>query len=51
VALVRADVSKELIAYIVRVKRISELGILAVTSNSPSQYAVKVVVDRGLFSA
>jgi hypothetical protein len=36
VALVRTDVSKERIASIIRVKRISELGItLAITSNIP----------------
>jgi hypothetical protein len=33
VALVRTDVSEELSASIIRVIRISELGILAVTSN------------------
>jgi hypothetical protein len=32
-ALLRADVSKELIASIIRVKRISDLGTLVVTSN------------------
>jgi hypothetical protein len=34
VALVRADVSKEFSASIIRVTRIDELGALAVTSNS-----------------
>jgi hypothetical protein len=34
VTLVRTDVSKELSASIIRVTRISELGTLAVTSNS-----------------
>jgi transcription elongation GreA/GreB family factor len=33
VALVRTDVSEELIASFIRVTRISELGTLAVTSN------------------
>jgi hypothetical protein len=33
VALVRADVSEEFIASIIKVERISELGTLAVTSN------------------
>jgi hypothetical protein len=33
VALVRADVSEELSAYIIRVRRIGELGALVVTSN------------------
>jgi hypothetical protein len=34
-ALVRADVSEECVAYIIRVERIAELGTtLAVTSNS-----------------
>jgi hypothetical protein len=33
-ALVRTDTSEESITSIIRVKRISELGMLAVTSNS-----------------
>jgi hypothetical protein len=33
VALVRTDVSKDLVAYIMKVERISELGTSAVSSN------------------
>jgi hypothetical protein len=39
VALVRTDVSEKRIAYIIKVTRIGELGMLAVTSNHSMQRA------------
>jgi hypothetical protein len=48
VALVRTDVSEELIAYIIRVERIGELGTtLAVTSNGNSLRRNNDPEDRG----
>jgi hypothetical protein len=48
-AVVRTDVSEERIASIIRVKRISELGTLAVTSNRSVASFQKMAFFRLLF--
>jgi hypothetical protein len=50
VALVRMDVSEQLSASIIRVQRVGELGMLAVTSNVPSSPNLVTLMMKALSS-